>query len=647
MRKNKIYKSVLVAALAFSTVVTSGSFTVVPVFAQEENQDQDQNQEEKYVSVFDKATGTLTISKGGSTVTSADGDYNDAGIKYYAYNWAPDDAGTEFSPSEDVKKVVVEDGVKALPNGAFAHMQNLTEVQIPDSVKLIGAYAFARCSSLKEINLGDGTTSIGYGAFENCGALENITIGKSMETLGSRMFNGCTSLKKISVAEGNTNFKMYGEGLYNTDGTTLYAYPKQDTTVTIEPTTKNIESLALAYAPITSITIPASVETISDGAFYNCTALSKVTFEKNSNCTAIKEYEHYYGDEVEDKFGAFENCKSLTSVTFGDKLQTLASGTFRGCTGLTTLSFGKDFKGFTKFYDQKIYTAMNIDCFSSGYRDALKKFTTIKVVSSNTKFAAVNGVLYTKSKKTLCMYPEGKKATSFKVPSSVKAIGKEAFCWNANLKKVTLGSKTTTIKAEAFNICKKLTSINLKNVKKIEERAFLGSTKLANVTWSKKLTSIGQYAFMDEAALKKVTLYKKATLGRGAFYGCKKITSVTFKKGVKEIGIGALKGCKKLKSVVISGTGAKVNDRAFEHCRALKKVTIKSGVKAIGESAFTDCTSLKKVTIPKSVKKIGKYAFGYNAEEKNTLKGFKIYGKKGSAAYKYAKANKITFQKVK
>ena len=74
--------------------------------------------------------GVLTISGEGPMA-----DYDDADRK------AP---WMEYS--EQIRAVVVEEGVTAIGSFAFAHCVNLSEAEIPDSVSFIGAYAFLDCS---------------------------------------------------------------------------------------------------------------------------------------------------------------------------------------------------------------------------------------------------------------------------------------------------------------------------------------------------------------------------------------------------------------------------------------------------------------------------------------------------------------------
>ena len=79
---------------------------------------------------------------------------------------------------------------------------------------------------------------------------------------------------------------------------------------------------------LTSIEIPASVETIGNSAFSDCSSLATVTFEKGSRLKTI-------GDEppINNGFyGAFNNCTSLTSIEIPASVEKIPGGAFCGCT---------------------------------------------------------------------------------------------------------------------------------------------------------------------------------------------------------------------------------------------------------------------------------------------------------------------------
>ena len=74
---------------------------------------------------------------------------------------------------DNVKKVVIEDGVTSIGESAFNNCYSLTSITIPDSVTSIENYAFANCSNLTSITILKSVTSIGKNAFKDC---YNLTV---------------------------------------------------------------------------------------------------------------------------------------------------------------------------------------------------------------------------------------------------------------------------------------------------------------------------------------------------------------------------------------------------------------------------------------------------------------------------------------
>ena len=71
---------------------------------------------------------------------------------------------------------------------------------------------------------------------------------------------------------------------------------------------------------IGAITIPASVKTIGNDAFYDCISLTTVTFAENSKLESIGK-------------SAFKDCGNLTTVTFAEnsQLETIGEEAFYSC----------------------------------------------------------------------------------------------------------------------------------------------------------------------------------------------------------------------------------------------------------------------------------------------------------------------------
>lgn len=130
-------------------------------------------------------------------------------------------------------------------------------------------------------------------------------------------------------------------------------------------------------------------------------------------------------------------------------------------------------------------------------------------------------------------------------------------------KKITFGSKVTSIPNRCCNYCVNLIEVNIpNNIKSIKSNAFLGCKALTTVH--------GEYV---------------AELGDGAFSDCQNLTSFNFPV---------------LRSI---------SDNSFARCTSLKDVVLPSGVAAIYGSqnggAFNGCTSLENIVIPSTIVKMG------------------------------------------
>ena len=98
---------------------------------------------------------------------------------------------------------------------------------------------------------------------------------------------------------------------------------------------------AFSFCPITSIEIPASVETIEAAAFKGCSSLTTVTFEKESQLKIIGGGYGYSYSGTFYYYGAFSDCTALKSIEIPASVETIEVVAFKGCSSLITVTFEK------------------------------------------------------------------------------------------------------------------------------------------------------------------------------------------------------------------------------------------------------------------------------------------------------------------
>ncbi len=281
---------------------------------------------------------------------------------------------------------------------------------------------------------------------------------------------------------------------------------------------------------------------------------------------------------------AFEDCNVLKRITIPSNLTLLSEQAFFGCGGLES----------------------------------------IEVDKSNSAFLSEGGVLFSKDRAALYVYPCNKPDEIYTIPSSVICIYDNAFFANTRAKKIVISENTRVIGNGAFFSCDSLEEIFVpKCVESIGYAAFSCCERLENISVAKDNPSyreIDGVVFSNDMTIlegypagKTDTTYVIPNgvkyIGGWAFGACDQLINITLPDGIIFVGVSAFYECTGLKSITLPSSVSYIGDRAFKVCGSIETITIPSGVKEIGEETFMICTSLKSINIPKSVTKIGNSAF--------------------------------------
>ena len=298
-----------------------------------------------------------------------------------------------FYKSTNVKNLILPNTLATIGEEMF-YNSKLKTVVIPANVTTIGGSAFKNCSSLatvtfekesqlKTIGGGySGSSSYYYGAFSGCSSLTSIEIPASVTTIEATAFKGCYKLATVTFEQGS-QLKTIGGDYYKQ----FYYGAFSDcpiTTIEIPASVETIGSSAFSgCTSLTAIEIPASVTTIGTAAFKGCSSLTTVTFEKGSQLKTIGggSYSDYY-------YGAFCQLKNLMTVDMSacTQVETIEKYAFYGDSELRLFKIGTETTptcGNYAFYGINPYSVLKVP---SGCADAYK------AQSGWNNFASISGL---------------------------------------------------------------------------------------------------------------------------------------------------------------------------------------------------------------------------------------------------------------
>ena len=362
-----------------------------------------------------------------------------------------------------------------------------------------------------------------------------------------------------------------------------------------------------------SLTIPNSVTSIGGSAFYGCSGLTGSLTIPNS-VTSIGS-------------SAFAGCSGLTgSLIISDSVASIGDGAFSGCSGLTSVTIPNSVTsiGTEAFYGCSSLTSVIIpDSVSSIGNCAfnLVKNIIYHGAASGDPWCALtlNGyvdgdLIYSDSTKTH-LTGCNISATSVTIPNSVVSIGFYAFRDCRSLTSVDIPNTIAVIDYCVFENCSSLASVTIPNsVTYIGIGAFAGSG-LTSVTIPNSVTEIGSEAFYDCNSLTSVTIPDSVVyIGYLAFADCSSLSHVTFNarncgSNAYASGLGVFSGCINLTTFTIGDSVQSIPDGLCART-VITSIDIPNSVTSIGGYAFYMDSNLTSVTIPNSVTSIGYRAFG-------------------------------------
>ena len=223
---------------------------------------------------------------------------------------------------------------------------------------------------------------------------------------------------------------------------------------------------------LTSVTIPEGVTHIDVHAFDNCTGLKSVSLP-----SSLKDI----------GYAAFGKCVELKSVTIPNGVKSIAADAFNGCCAITSVVIPESvthigdraFCGCREL--ESVAIPAGVVRIGNGVFGDCNALKVIQLDSGNPAFTLIDGVLYTKDRSELVMYPNP--SATVVIPEGVTSIRGWAFKGGREMTSVTIPESVTNIKDHAFLQCDGLKSITIpSSVKNIGVRAFEQCAELTEVT---------------------------------------------------------------------------------------------------------------------------------------------------------------------
>ena len=272
---------------------------------------------------------------------------------------------------------IAEVNITALPIQAFYKSTNVENLILPNTLITIGEEMFYQ-SKLKTVVIPANATTIGNSAFEQCASLISIDIPANVETIGTAVFKDCSSLTSIEIPASVETIKASAFKGCSSLATVTFENGSQ--LKTIEGGYPSSGTFADCTA-LTSIEIPASVETIEAAAFKGCSSLATVTFEKGSQLKTI-------GGGGSSYYGAFGQLKNLMTVDMSacTQVKTIGESAFDGDSELRLFKIGTETPptcGRDAFSGINPYSVLKVP---SGCADAYK------AKSGWNNFASITGL---------------------------------------------------------------------------------------------------------------------------------------------------------------------------------------------------------------------------------------------------------------
>ena len=560
---------------------------------------------------------------------------------FSSYNYSP-----FYNLHSQITSFTFSDAVEHIPAYLCYGMNYITSITIPESVTSIGRATFYNCYHLTSVTIPENVTTIGGSAFYGCSGITMLEVPDNVTEIGANAFYNLPIVFYNGTATGSPwgaksiigNALREGDLIFEDEAHTILkqCLPTATGDIAIPATVTTIRDDAFRNCTnITSVIIPESVTTIGKNAFYNVyniqyngTATGSpwgattvggyiegyIMYESEAKTTVVKCHPAATGAIVLPESvttieaSAFSGCEGITGITIPENVTTIGKDAFYGCKSMSSVVWNA--KNCAGYFSGSMWLGASIFSVGFGFPSTVTTFTIGPTVEYLPKY-----VCYKLTN-----------ITEIVIPENVKVIGRGAFCGCTSLTSVTFPSSEIGIEgghdyysSSGFREpwpCGVFQNTGLKsitipdNVTSTGEATFCACDSLTTVIIGKGIDTIGESAFERCPLLTTVVLPDSlTTLSSKAFRECESLTSITLPSALTNISSYCFQRCSSLSSIVIPDKVKKIEYWAFSDCGSLASVSFGNGLTTIGENAFSNDSNLTELVIQENVTYIGGGAF--------------------------------------
>ncbi len=466
-----------------------------------------------FAFVWCKSLETVVISESVKTI-GKEAFYDCNNVRYIEISNGVETIGNSaFHGCYSAEQIIIGDGVSVIEEAAFRHCQAVESISLPNKIAIIEKDTFFNCRRLKTISIPLSVTEVKENAFDSCLALTKVIYSGEFADWG-----------KITIGSGNDYLLSAYESSYRPMGMcgkTLLWSLDENGVLTISGTGEMYDFDHDApweedKLKIKKVIIENGVTTIGARSFCGCKNLGSIIIPTsvivsgkeafccdscggNVDTVYIKDIKSWCNIEFQDVRAnplifdtkLYLNNNLVENLVIPEDVAEIGWAAFYGCSSIKTVSIPSAMTG--KYW--YIFNSCN-------------NLEEIVVDNDNPTYCSIDGNLFSKDKKIIYQFCNGKKDTKYIVPDSVTQIEDEAFFNCTNLQYVILPDSLTIIGNSCFNGCSSLKEIKIPNsVTEISWWTFSRCKSLTNVKMPNTVVKIYDNAFNSCANLSDIYYY--------------------------------------------------------------------------------------------------------------------------------------------